>query len=91
MFLRRVTTINLNTRMEKQKGHLKKYICIYSLLLVGFSFTIKQCDGQFQWGVNYRLEALKLKQMLSHLKPRSGIQTSPPVGFYYTLNSLDLI
>ena len=91
MFLRRVETINSKTRMEKQKGYLKKYICIFLLLVVGFSFTIKECDGQFQWGVNYRLEALKLKQMLTHLKPRTGIQTSPPVGFHYKLNILDLI
>ena len=89
MFLRRVETIKSKTRMENQKGYLRKYICFFLLFVVGFSFTIKECDGQFQWGVNYRLEALKLKQMLSHLKPRTGIQTSPPVRFHCTLNILD--
>ena len=89
MFCRRVESIKSKTRMGKQKEPFRKYISIFLLLLTGFLFTIKECDGQFQWGVNYRLEALKLKQMLSHLKPRNGIQTSPPVGFYYTFNSLD--
>ena len=91
MFLRRAETIKLKTRMEKQKRYSRKFIFFFLLLVVGSSFTIKECDGQFQWGVNYRLEALRLKQMLSHLKPRTGIQTSPPVGFHYTLNVLDYI
>ena len=60
-------------------------------LVVGFSFTIQEFDGQFQWGVNHRLEALKLKQMLSDLKPPSGIQTSPTVESHFTLSSLDFI
>ena len=89
MFGRRVETIKSKTRMGKRRDFIRKYISIFLLLLTGFSIAIKECDGQFQWGVNYRLEALKLKQMLSHLKPRSGIQTSPPVRFHYTLNILD--
>ena len=75
MFRRRVETTKSETSMGKQNEFLRKYTCVFSLLLIGFSFTIKECDG--------------LKPMLSHLKPLSGIQTSLPVSFHCTLNSLD--
>ena len=45
------------------------------LLLVKFSFTVEECNGQFQWGMNYKLEGLKLKQMLSPLRTGSELKT----------------
>ena len=61
--------------MTKQKGDMGKCILVLILLVVNLSFMVEECEGQFQWGLNYRLEALKLKEMLSHLKPGNGLKT----------------
>ena len=61
--------------MRNQKGDMRKYMLVLILLVVNFSFMVEECDGQFQWGLNYRLEALKLKEMLSHLRTGNGLKT----------------
>ena len=72
-------TRNLN---EQNMYFLKNvYICI--LLLWNISFLVDQCEGQFQWGANYRLEALKLKEMLSRKNNGNGLKMGLIVRMYY--------
>ena len=33
-------------------------------------FLQNKCDGQFHWGKNYRMEALKLREMFARAKAR---------------------
>ena len=62
------------TNMKKEKIHFRKYVYICILMLWNISFVIEKCEGQFQWGANYRLEAMKLKEMLSRKNNGNGLK-----------------
>ena len=62
------------TNMKKENTYFRKYVCIYILMLWNISLLIEQCEGQFQWGANYRLEAMKLKEMLSRKNNGNGLK-----------------
>ena len=68
--------------MKEKNTYLRKnaYFCI--LLLWNISFLVEQCEGQFQWGANYRLEAMKLKEMLSRKNNGNGLKTNSIVRMF---------
>ena len=55
--------------METKKVYFSKFIFILILLI--FAFEVRKCDGQFP---NFKLEALKLKNMLSHFKTKDHLR-----------------
>ena len=70
--IRPLSTTNMNEQTIYSRKKL--YICI--LLLWNILFLVEQCEGQFQWGANYRLEAKKLKEMLSRKNNGNGWKTN---------------
>ena len=55
--------------MIPQKVYFSKLIFIFALLI--FSFEVRKCDAQFP---NFKLEAIKLKGMLSHLNTKDHMR-----------------
>ena len=66
-----VFCISAKQNMITKEINLRKHLFIFILLFVKFSFVVEECEGQFQWGTNYRLEALKLKEMLLQIRLKS--------------------
>ena len=57
----------------------RKHVFILALLSFECLLLPKVCNGQFHWGKNHRLEALKLRDMLAQLRPQKYLMTKPMV------------
>ena len=63
--------------MGKSKSK-ELWVKIFAILIVQLTWSPKNCDGQFHWGKNYRLQRKQLRGMFfqvacqSDLKPESS-------------------
>ena len=75
------TTVQVNILVNiKEMGKRQNYYLIFVLLSAVLIFQSEKCDGQFHWGKNHRLEAQKLKTMLSQMRPNNVMMTTNVVG-----------
>ena len=64
----------------KEMGKRQNHYLIFVLLSAILVFQSEKCNGQFHWGKNHRLEAQKLKTMLSQMRPSNMMMTTNMVG-----------
>ena len=55
--------------MKTKNESFSKFI--FFLILLNFSFEVRECDGQFP---HFKLEALKLRGILSHLNSKNHLR-----------------
>ena len=71
------TTVQVNFLINiKEMGKRQNHYLTFVLLSAVFIFQSEKCNGQFHWGKNHRLEAQKLKTMLSRMRPNNVMMTT---------------
>ena len=58
--------------MGKSKSK-ELWVKIFAILIVQLIWSPKNCDGQFHWGKNYRLERKQLRDMFSHAASQNDL------------------
>ena len=77
------TTVKVNILGNiKEMGKRQNLYLIFVLLLAVLVFQSEKCNGQFHWGKNHRLEAQKLKTMLSQMRQSNIMMTTNTVIQY---------
>ena len=66
----------------KEMASNYNYCCIFILVSAALFFQSEECNCQFHWGKNHRLEAQKLKDMLTQMRPSNIMMTKNMVKSY---------
>ena len=76
-------TVHIVTLVNgKEMARSYNYCCIFILVSVAAFFQSEECNCQFHWGKNHRLEAQKLKDMLTQMRPSNIMMTKNMVKSY---------
>ena len=60
--------------VEKLKSK-KTWVKIFAILIVQLTLSPRNCDGQFHWGKNYRLERKQLRDMFSQAASQNALNS----------------
>ena len=60
--------------MGKSKSK-ELWVKIFAILIVQLIWSPKNCDGQFHWGKNYRLERKQLRDMFSQAASQNALNS----------------
>ena len=65
--------------MVEKLNSKKIWVKIFAILIVQLTMSPRNCDGQFHWGKNYRLERKQLREMFSQAAIQNDLnsQSSP--------------